>query len=194
MKAKQLSLPFEPISELNLRQYSLRITPPEPVFSEVNKLKKKFRSVYGKYPLGGSEPHITIAGFISKGYKESGIVDILSHLTVINPFKVEINGFNIFYPDVLILSIQDSLNLRLVRRQTCEILMQKIGFNYRDFTIDENSHMTISKTGDEEQLLESLNFFRRFSYPRSFTADKISLVTRPAFKKVKWENNYDFHL
>ncbi|MEQ8474614.1 2'-5' RNA ligase family protein [Fulvivirga sp.] len=187
---RQLSLPFAPVDP---RQFTVRITPPTTVFDQVRELKELFYNVFGDYPLGiKSQPHITLVGFLRNGDSEWKIVNSLHEVKLNSPIEIEVEGFDMFYPNILILKVRASLVLNYLNKKIYTALVQKAGFNNKSFGVVENFHITISKTRDMKQLYESLHYFRQMDYPKSFYVNHISLLSREPNRT--WDRSIDFCL
>lgn len=188
MSTGQLSLPFDLVSP---RHYTVRITPPESVFSTVKSFKEHFNYVFGDYPLGiKSKPHITLVGFMRDLNSEHEIVKSLNNIKLNAPVEIEIDGFDMFFPNVLILKVGSSALLNYLNQKIYRALVQNAGFNHDSLGVVGNFHITISKTRDMKQLNESLSFFRKLNYPKSFYVNHFSLLSREEGKA--WDRSTDF--
>lgn len=186
----QLNLPFGPVDP---RQFTVRITPPSTVFDEVREFKELFNDLFGDYPLGvKSQPHITLTGFLRDRDSEGKIVNSLNDIKLSSPIEIEVEGFDMFFPNVLILKVRATSVLNYLNQRIYKTLVQKAGFNQGSFGMVGNFHITISKTRDMKQLYESLNFFKQFNYPKSFSVNHISLLSRELDRT--WDRSTDFPL
>ena len=90
---RQLRLP---IFNSDIKYYNLRIVPPKDAFDRVVEFKKLFEFAYGKQPLSGSKPHITLASFKMNSKYEDSLIRFLEQRLKRERFDLTINGFDVF--------------------------------------------------------------------------------------------------
>ena len=119
---KQLRLP---IFNSKIKIYNLRIIPSEVVCRQVDTFKKEFVNLYGKQPLSGSRPHITIAAFRMNSKYEDLVLKVFKQLAKNKPFKLKIDGFGVF---------EDSktLHLNIANSEALQTIQQEVKFLYEN--------------------------------------------------------------
>ena len=172
-----------------IREYHLRIVPPEPIYSDVVNFKNQFMEIFGKHKYSKAKPHITLALFKMDTRYEDLIVKCFQQLTNIKRFQMQINGFNIFDTRtyVLFLDIKSADSFYKIQKQIEDIWTKHFQEIPAKLITSSNPHMTISAMKEKETLLESFDVFKKHKYFKSFEVDQIILTSRPLSQTWDWE-------
>lgn len=172
-----------------IREYHLRIVPPEPIYSDIVNFKSQFIDTFGKLKYSKSKPHITLALFRMDMEYQDIIVKNFNQLSSIKKFQLEINGFNIFdiRAHVLFLDIPISNSIKNVQTNIKMIWERDLHGKSSKLNSSKLPHMTISTTKDKETLYASFDLFKKKGYHKSFEVDHIVLTSRLLCKTWDWE-------
>lgn len=183
---KQLRLP---IFNSNIKYYNLRIVPPEDTFNRVIEFKKLFEFAYGKQPLSGSKPHITLASFKMNSKHQDVLIQILGRLSQRNRFNLTINGFDAFETSkTLYLNVAESKAIKDLHEDIRSLHSNGLKRRLRSFMISETPHITIAKANGKRMLNDSLHYFRENQYYDQIEIDHLTLVSRLKYRSWDWEH------
>lgn len=181
---KQLRLP---IFTSKIKYYNLRIVPPDLVFDQVTELKKEFESLYGKQPLSGSKPHITLAAFKMNSKHQDLLIKVFGQLGQKETFTLDIDQFDVFEGSrTLFLNISKSEAIEGIHKDIQMLRDDHLKRKLKAFFIAENPHMTISKTTGKKMLYESLQHFQKNAYSEQIQVNQLTLVSRSKYKTWDW--------
>ncbi|MEX0288079.1 MAG: 2'-5' RNA ligase family protein [Flavobacteriaceae bacterium] len=187
---KQLRLP---IFNSKIKYYNLRIVPPAAVFDKVTEFKKEFEDQFGKLPLSGSKPHITLAQFKMNSKYEDLLIQVFDELSEEGKFKVQIDGFGVFENSrTFLLQICKNEVIEEIHKKLNHLRAQHLKRRLHAFSISHIPHMTISKTTGKRMLYESLQHFQAKNYFEDITVQYLSLVTRTKYRP--WELRHEIKL
>lgn len=89
-----------------LQKYFIAIIPPEPVFSEIEAIKKEVSEKYNNKSALRSPPHITLhMPFEWKSEKEHVVIETLNSFHFNSVFKTELKNYNCFEPKVIFIDV-----------------------------------------------------------------------------------------
>lgn len=183
---KQLRLP---IFNSNIKYYNLRIVPPEPAFDKVIEFKKLFEFAYGKQPLSGSKPHITLASFRMNSKYQDKLIETFQELSKRNRFRLHINGFNVFKTSkTLYLDIAKNDTIRDLHDEIRSLQNDPFRRRLKSFMISDTPHITIAKANGIRMLNDSLQYFKKIQYLKEIEIDHLKLVSRLKYKTWDWEH------
>jgi len=176
-----------------IKIYNLRIVPPNPIFNEVVEFKKQFITIFGKHPLSTSKPHITIAEFKMDIQYQEILLTAFRHLSNIEKFELDINGFGVFENNshVLHLKVSKTEGIEEIYKQLKILWIREL---HRKLTSLKNSntpHITISKTDGKPMLSKSFEFFHKTDYKKSFEVFRLTLVSRYENRTWDWEHHIE---
>lgn len=183
---KQLRLP---IFNSKIKIYNLRIIPSKIIYNDVLELKKQFEYLYGKQPLSGSKPHITLATFKMNSKYQNDLVQVIDRLSQRDAFKLSIDGYGIFEGS-------KTLHLNISKHKTIEelhegirlLLNESLHKKIKRLLISEVPHLIISKTRGKKMLHESLKHFQKTKYRREIEVNHLTLVSRSKYRGWDWEH------
>jgi 2'-5' RNA ligase len=128
-------------------KYFLAIVPPEPVLSEVCKIKMHFRDKYGcKAPLR-SPAHITLhMPFLWKKKKEEKMIEILVRASKnYKSFEIQLKNFGAYPPRVIYLKVNPNDNLMEMQKDLEGVAKRELNlFNANRLDYPYNPHMTVA--------------------------------------------------
>lgn len=184
---KQLRLP---IFTSKIKMYNLRIVPTSPVFEDVVDFKKKFENLFGKQPLSGSKPHITLASFKMNSKHQDSLIKVFGQLTRIEKLKLNIEGFDIFEnkSNTLHLKVTKTENIERIHKEIQVLCEDNLGRKLKSLLISGVPHITISKTSTKKMLYKSLEHFQKNGYSKEIKVGHLTLVSRSKYKTWDWEH------
>lgn len=183
---KQLRLP---IFNSKIKIYNLRIVPSDSIYNDVLHLKKQFEYMYGKQPLSGSKPHITLAAFKMNSKYQNDLIQVINQLSQREAFKLMIDGFGVSENSkTLYLKISENKTIETLNQEVRTVLNQNLEKKLKKFLSSDIPHMTISKTRGKKMLYESLQHFQKTKYTREMEIDHLTLVSRSKYKTWDWEH------
>lgn len=183
---KQLRLP---IFNSNIKYYNLRIVPPEDAFNRVMEFKKLFEFAYGKQPLSGSKPHITLASFKMNSKYQDELIEMLERLSKRNRFELTINGFDVFEASkTLYLKVHQTHAIEDLHRDILSIYSNGPKKLLKSFMISETPYITIAKANGKRMLNDSLKYFQENPYYNQIEVDHLTLVSRLKYRTWDWEH------
>jgi len=173
-----------------IKEYHLRIVPPEPIYGEVLNFKKEFMDTFGKHKYSKSKPHITLVLFRMTMEHENSIAKSFDQLSNMEKFQLQINGFNIIESraNVLLLDIPTAESIKNIQTNARIIWMKDLNGEPSKLIVSKTPHITISTTKDKETLHSSFNLFNKREYHRSFEVDHLVLTSRFIGKTWDWEH------
>ena len=187
---KQLRLP---IFNSKIKYYNLRIVPGTAVFNKVTEFKKEFELTFGKLPLSGSKPHITLTQFKMNSKYEDLLIQTFNELSKGKGFKVNIDGFGVMEGSrSLLLKVAKNEAIDKIHQQLQILRTQQLKRKLYAFTIAHNPHMIISKATGKRMLFESLQHFLSHNYFEEIQVNELTLVTRAKYKP--WELRHEIKL
>lgn len=183
---KQLRLP---IFNSNIKYYNLRIVPPENTFEKVTEFKKLFEFAYGRQPLSGSKPHITLASFKMNSKYQEGLIQAFEELSKRNRFKLNIDGFKAFKSSrTLYLNVIKNEAIAHLHEDIRSLQSNGLKRRLKSFMISETPHITIAKTNGMRMLNDSLQYFQSNQYVDEIEIDHLYLVSRLKYRSWDWEH------
>ncbi|MTI41981.1 2'-5' RNA ligase family protein [Fulvivirga lutimaris] len=173
-------------NEANL--YFLAVIPPEPILSECQAHKDHFFEKYNSKASLNSPPHVTVhMPFKLKEVKEPQLIDEVDNtIANIEPFQLQLNGYDHFGQRVIYVMVEDSeplLNLFLEIRK-----MMKVNFNI--FNADYknrgfNPHITLAfRDLKREAFKQAWPEFENATYKKSFDVSSLGLLKHDG---KKWQ-------
>jgi 2'-5' RNA ligase len=101
-----------------ISKYFIAIIPPEPVFSEVEKIKQEVSQKYGNKSSLRSPAHITLhMPFEIKEEKEGELIRQLSDFKFQSPINIELKNFGVFEPKVVFVDVLKNEALALLQKK-----------------------------------------------------------------------------
>lgn len=128
------------------RKYFIAIIPPEPVFSEVEKVKLEISQKYNNKSSLRSPAHITLhMPFEMKETKEEHLIQTISEFKFAPSFPIQLNGFGCFEPKVIFIDVQKNETLTALQNQLVFHMKSHLNiFNQYDDKRGFHPHVTIA--------------------------------------------------
>jgi 2'-5' RNA ligase len=166
--------------EQKTQLYFIAIVPPEPVFSEIRKLKEFMANQYSSDAALRSPAHITLhMPFQWKQEKEERIFDALDNFAKQQrSFEVKLNGFGCFEPRVIYVNVDENVALRKMQEELMDhakINLNLFNANYREQPF--HPHITIAFRNLKKSVFpEAWKEFQNKKYAAEFFAGSFSLL------------------
>ncbi|XOV92576.1 MAG: 2'-5' RNA ligase family protein [Bacteroidota bacterium] len=126
--------------------YFLALVPPEPIFSEVERLKYQFFEKYHSKAALKSPPHITLHMPFKLGeHKEQKLISSLSQVHIGAGFNITQKGFGAFAPRVIYINVEPVSELIELQKLVVENLRRNLKIVKDDYKKRGfHPHMTIA--------------------------------------------------
>jgi 2'-5' RNA ligase len=127
-------------------KYFIAIIPPEPAFSEIEKIKHEISQKYNNKSALRSPAHITLhMPFEMKEEKESFLVETLSSFCFQKNFDVRLKDFSCFEPKVIFIDVLKNETLHALQEQLVYHIKSKLNiFNQYEDKRGYHPHVTIA--------------------------------------------------
>lgn len=128
------------------RKYFIAIVPPEPVFSEVEKVKLDISQKYNNKSSLRSPSHITLhMPFEIKETKEELLIQTISEFNFSPSFSIQLNGFGCFEPKVIFIGVEKNETLNTLQNQLVFHVKSNLNiFNQYEDKRGFHPHVTIA--------------------------------------------------
>jgi 2'-5' RNA ligase len=161
-------------------RYLIAIVPPEPIASDVLKLKEYFRDSYDSKGSLNSPAHITMhMPFDWRADREEELVVIFREFTAKHtPFPIELDGFGSFPPRVIYINVKRNQSLldnqaNLIRH--CKKNLKLLNALYRDEPF--HPHVTIAfRDLKKDRFQEAWKEFESKPYLAAFEYSHLSVL------------------
>lgn len=161
------------------QKYFIAIIPPEPIFSEIETIKKEVSLLYSNKSALRSPAHITLhMPFEWKENKENDLINSLNGFTFNNAISVELKNYSCFEPKVVFIDVV--ANETLASLQT--LLVQHIKKNCNIFNQANDArgfhpHITIAfRDLKKSAFYEMMNVYKEKKFSASFTSHSYFLL------------------
>jgi 2'-5' RNA ligase len=161
-------------------RYLIAILPPEPVASEVLKLKEYFRDKYNTKGALNSPAHITMhMPFEWRADRESKLVDAFREFTSKEgPLNIELRNFGSFPPRVIFVDVTKNPLLYESQKRLlafCKTQLNLFNALYRDEPF--HPHVTVAfRDLKKDRFTEAWEEFKDKSYHAAFECRQLSLL------------------
>jgi 2'-5' RNA ligase len=166
--------------EKTLSRYFIAIVPPEPIYEEIDKLKRFGFEKFGTKGALRSPPHITLhMPFLWKAEKENRLIDGLTAFCKTQAaFDLMTNGFACFAPRVIFIAIGENNLLGDLQRKLvkfCRSEFKLLNANYRELPF--HPHITIAfRDLKKAQFIEAWQEFQNKTFHSQFEVRTIALL------------------
>lgn len=162
-----------------LQKYFIALIPPEPVHSEIDRIKKEVSEKYNNKSALRSPPHITLhMPFEYKTEKESALFTALENFSFTDKFNVQLNNYACFEPKVVFIDVVQNDTLSLLQ----STLVQHIKVNLNIFNQAEalrgfHPHITIAfRDLKRSTFYEMMGEYKEKMYAANFNVDSFFLL------------------
>lgn len=174
--------------------YFIAILPPNDIAVRVQHIKKEFADRYNSEEAYKRPAHFTLqAPFKMPEKEEEAIISKLEFFTKDQqPFPVTLAGFNHFRNQVIYIDVEDSSDMKSLRRNLIDYLLDGVGFT--DKMIGRKSltpHMTVAyRDLSARHFEQAWEEFSTRSFDYSFDVNSIFLLKHD-YKQ--WQPFHEFH-
>ncbi len=128
------------------QKYFIAIIPPEPVFSEVEKIKLEISQKYNNKSSLRSPAHITLhMPFEMKAEKEEGLLEKISEFKFSPSFKVRLKDYSCFEPKVIFIDVEKNETLNVLQKELVFHIKSNLNiFNQYEDVRAYHPHVTIA--------------------------------------------------
>lgn len=160
--------------------YFIAIIPPEKIQDEITELKHEVAARFGSKHALKSPPHITL--HMPFKWKDSRLQQLDLVMDTINgsiePFEVELSGFDFFEPRVVFIGVDENKALGLLQKkvvQVCRKELHLFNANYKERPF--HPHVTIGfRDLKKKMFYEAKGYFESQTYHSTFSVDVIRLL------------------
>lgn len=129
-----------------LEKYFIAIVPPEPLLSEIQRVKA---SIFEKYQTKGalrSPGHITLhMPFSYEADKEEKLIQCLTDFKFELPFDIALNNYQCFEPRVVYIAVKENERLKQLQKQLVTHVKRNLQlFNQSDDRRGFHPHVTVA--------------------------------------------------
>lgn len=128
------------------QKYFIAIIPPEPVFSEIEKIKLDISQKYHNKSALRSPAHITLhMPFEIKESKEANLLQTISKFKFSSAFKIELKNYSCFEPKVIFIDVVKNETLNALQKELVFHIKSNLNiFNQYDDKRAYHPHATIA--------------------------------------------------
>jgi len=163
-----------------LQKYFIAIIPPEPVFSQIENIKKEVSEKYNNKSALRSPSHITLhMPFEWKTEKEEILLNTLSNFkTGIPAFEINLKNYNCFEPKVVFVDVIENENLNLLQKAVVKQVKSNLNiFNQADDMRKYHPHVTIAfRDLKKEFFYLMMEEYRNKSFEANFLCNSFFLL------------------
>ncbi len=162
------------------KQYFIAFVPPEPVFSDAQRLRELFAERFNSKAALKSPPHITLhMPFWMPEKKEARLIGKFCQFARrFPPIKVCLDNFSSFPPRVIFINVAESEQLQHFQKSLerfCKTELNLFNASYGDEPY--RPHLTLAFRDLKKQAYhEAWDNFKSREYKAEFIADKISIL------------------
>lgn len=182
-------------NQLPLFEYNLRITPPDPVYSQVVNMKSEFIKYFGPGLYSKSSPHITIASFCMDAQLELKLMKHLNNTLTHECFPVsikQVSGFESIRMVVIDLIRNPVLINQIAGLQKTFRYELRIPSKYA--SVVDKFHVTVGQASNSLDYCKAIQLLNTLHLDWDFICSGFVLVKRPIGKNVSWQACHTFEL
>lgn len=162
-----------------LQKYFIAILPPEPVFSEIESIKKTVSEKYNNKSALRSPPHVTLhMPFEWKTEKEEQLINSLNNFKFTAPFEVELKNFGCFEPRVVFIDVVKNDSLHQLQSYVVNHIKTQLNiFNQANDRRGFHPHVTIAfRDLKKTAFYEMMDEYKTKSYTALFSVNSFHLL------------------
>lgn len=159
-------------------KYLIAILPPDPIATEILKIKEYFRDKFNSKASLNSPAHITMH-MPFEWDKENQLVENFRHFALpTQPLKIDLNGFGCFAPRVIFVSVNENRQLLECQKQLLALCKTKLNLFNADFRDQPfHPHITVGfRDLKKSKFEEAWGEFKLRSFEGSFESSRLSLL------------------
>lgn len=161
------------------QKYFIAILPPEPTFSEIEKIKKDISQKYNNKSALRSPAHITLhMPFEMKTEKEKILVQKISEFKFSAPFKIQLQNYSSFEPKVIFIDVVKNEILNVLQKELVFHIKSTLNiFNQYTDKRAYHPHITIAfRDLKKTDFYLANNEYKNKSFEDEFTANSFFLL------------------
>lgn len=162
-----------------VHKYFIAIIPPEPLFSELEKIKLDVSQRYNNKSALRSPAHITLhMPFELKAEKEELLLSALAKFSFSNPFNIELKDFSCFEPKVIFVDVMKSESLFELQKSLVYQVKSNLNiFNQAESERGFHPHVTIAfRDLKKEDFYIAYEEFKQKTFSASFNCHSFWLL------------------
>lgn len=182
-------------SQLPLYEYNLRITIPDPVYSQIRTMKSEFIRFFGPGLYSRSQPYITVANFCMDPKLELKLLNHLHQVLSNQAFRVSfqrVSGFEDI--KMVVLDVDHNTTLLDQVRGLQGVFNQELRIPSKYASVVDRFHIAIGQASNSLDYGKAIQLLNILPLDREFTTTDYVLVKRPMGKQVPWQECNTFHL
>lgn len=176
-----------------MEKYFIAIVPPEPVLSDIQRIKQKISETYQTKGALRSPGHITLhMPFSFEQEKEEKLINCLSNFKFSGAFSITLNHFACFAPRVVYIRVEEQPLLYSLQKQLVLHVKQHLQlFNQSDDKRGFLPHVTVAFRDLKKQNFHSVwEAYKTMSYHADFVCHSFVLLKH--FNQ-RWEIYKEFN-
>lgn len=181
--------------QLPLFEYHLRITPPDPVYSQIVNMKSEFIKYFGPGLYSKSSPHITIASFCMDPRHETKLLKNLHNTLTHQSFNVslkQVSGFDNIHMVVVDLVRNHVLLSQIAGLK--KVLRQELRIPSKYASVVDRFHITVGQASNSLDYCKAIQLLNTLHLEWDFLCSGFVLLKRPLGKSVSWQRCETFEL
>ena len=162
-----------------LKKYFIAIIPPEPLFGQIELIKKQVSESYHNKSALRSPAHITLhMPFEWKEEKEDFLIETLKQFKFGQALDIELKNFGCFEPKVLFIDVVKNEGLHFLQSNLVQFVKQNFNiFNQADDKRAYHPHVTIAFRDLKKELFyKAWAEFNSKTFTGSFSAKRLTLL------------------
>jgi len=182
-------------NQLPIFEYNLRITPPDPVYSQIVKMKSEFIQYFGAGLYSRSSPHATVANFCMNSQHETKLLRHLHNTLTNRSFPVsfkKVSGFQDIH--MVVVDIAYNPVLRSQMAGLHKVLRNDLRISSKYASVVDQFHITVGQASNSLDYSKAIQLLNTLKLDWEFFSTDFVLVKRPLGKPVSWEHCYTFQL
>ncbi|OEK02659.1 hypothetical protein BFP97_14505 [Roseivirga sp. 4D4] len=172
-------------------RYFLALIPPEPLQSEIQKVKEYFRDTYNSKGALRSPAHITLhMPFLWKEKKESKLINLLAQATKEVKFELKLDGYGAFAPKTIFIKNQESQELIDFQKRLAGFAKRHMNLFNATHNRGYHPHMTVAfRDLKKDDFAKAWNEFQDRSFNKVFEVNSFWLLKHDG---SRWNAHKEF--
>ena len=161
------------------QKYFIAIIPPEPVFSETEKIKLEISQKYNNKSALRSPPHITLhMPFEMKEEKEVNLIQKISDFSFSQSVKIQLQNYSCFAPKVIFIDVLKNETLNVLQKELVFHIKSSLNvFNQYEDKRAYHPHLTIAfRDLKKTDFYLAYEEYKNKSFEANFTANSFFLL------------------
>jgi len=176
-----------------INKYFIALIPPEPLLTQVRKMKEEVFALVASKGALRSPAHITLhMPFEWSENKEQKLIQTLSEYCFnSNEIKIKLNGFNVFEPRVIFIDVNSNELLNHLEKELSVFMAMQLNlFNQRDSLRAFHPHITIAfRDLNKNKFYSAWEKFKHQEMKSEFSATSFCLLKSDG---DQWKIHHEF--